>query len=147
METALAAEEGDTVQPNDPIFQKISQDPYAGSLGIELLDLTPGYSRLAMTVTAGMVNFHGIPHGGALFSLADAAFTAAANSHGTAAVAVTMTIHYMAAVPLGTRLIAEGREQRATTRMGFYQIQVTTEAGELVAACQAVVHRKSERFV
>jgi len=120
----------------------IASDPYACSLGIELLELRPGYSRLAMVLRAAMVNFHGAPHGGAIFSLADAAFAAAANSHGEAAVALTMTIHYLSTVPPGTRLLAEGRELRRGRQAGFYRIEVTTEAGEPVAACQAVVHRR-----
>lgn len=120
----------------------IAADPYARSLGIELLELRAGYSRMAMVLEAAMVNFHGTPHGGAIFSLADAAFAAAANSHGEAAVALAMTIHYLSTVPPGTRLIAEGRELRRGRQAGFYRIEVTTEAGAPVAACQAVVHRR-----
>jgi len=120
----------------------IAADPYARSLGIELLDLRPGYSRMAMRLGETMRNFHGTPHGGAIFSLADAAFAAAANSHGDAAVALAMTIHFLSAPAPGTRLIAEGREQRRGRQAGFYLIEVTTEAGVPVASCQAVVHRQ-----
>ena len=58
----------------DRIFEKVSQDPFARFLGIELLELRKGYSHVAMTVHEHMLNFHGIPHGGAIFTLADAAF-------------------------------------------------------------------------
>lgn len=135
------------IPAGDPIFRKISQDPFARSLGIELLELRPGYSRVAMTLTPQMVNFHGIPHGGAIFTLADAAFAAAGNSHGQVAVALSMTIHYLAAARPGTRLLAEAQEQRKGHRTGFYQIMVKTEGGDLMATCQAVVHRKKESLV
>lgn len=135
------------IPANDPVFRKISQDPFARSLGIELQELRPGYSRVAMTLTPQMVNFHGIPHGGAIFTLADAAFAAAANSHGQMAVALSMTIHYLAAAQPGTRLVAEAQEQRKGHRTGFYQIMVKTEGGDLIASCQAVVHRKREPLV
>src|SRR5574342_1113136 len=121
------------IQASDPVFQKISQDPFARRMGIELQDLRPGYSRLAMTVTPRMLNFHGIPHGGAIFSLADAAFAAASNSHGQTAVALSMTIQYLAAAPSGARLVAEAQELRKGHRSGFYQISVGTEGGDLVA--------------
>ena len=136
-----------TVPASDPVFRKISQDPFAKWLGIELQELRPGYSRVAMTLTHAMLNFHGIPHGGAIFSLADAAFAAAGNSHGQTAVALSMTIHYLAAAAPGTRLMAEAQELRKGNRTGFYQIAVKTEGGELLATCQAVVHRKQESLV
>jgi acyl-CoA thioesterase len=46
-----------------------------------------------------MRNFHGLPHGGVIFSVADIAFGAACNSSGGLAVALSMTIAYMTAVP------------------------------------------------
>ena len=136
-----------TPQPSDPIFRKISQDPFARWLGIELQELRPGYGRVAMTVTPQMLNFHGIPHGGAIFSLADAAFAAASNSHGQTALALSMTIHYLAAAAPGARLVAEAQEMRKGNRSGFYQIAITTEGGDLVASCQGVVHRRRESFL
>lgn len=136
-----------TIPASESIARKIGQDPFARWLGIELQELRPGYSRVAVTLTPRMLNFHGIPHGGAIFSLADAAFAAASNSHGQTAVALSMTIHYLAAAEPGTRLLAEAREQRKGNRTGFYQITVTTEGGDPIAACQAVVHRKKDSFV
>jgi len=136
-----------TIPASDPVFGKISQDPFAQWMGIELQELHPGYSRMAMTVTPRMVNFHGIPHGGAIFSLADAAFAAASNSHGQMAVALSMTIQYLGATEPGVRLIAEAQELRKGRRTGFYQIMVKTKAGELIAACQGVVHRKVESLM
>lgn len=136
-----------TTQANDPVYQKISQDPFARWMGIALQELRPGYSRVAMTLTPEMLNFHGIPHGGAIFSLADAAFAAAGNSHGTVALALGMTIHYVAATSPGSRLVAEAQELRKGNRSGFYQITVKTEDGDLIATCQAVAHRRREPLV
>jgi acyl-CoA thioesterase len=125
---------------------KIEADPFARSLGIELLALRPGYSRLAMTLQPHMLNFHGIPHGGAIFSLADAAFAAAGNSHGQVAVALSMTINFRSAVPSGTRLLAEAIEQSLGGRTGLYRITVTADNEEkrLVAVCDGTVYRKKE---
>ncbi len=127
-------------------MSKIESDPFAQSLGIELLDLEPGYSRLAMTLQPHMVNFHGIPHGGAIFSLADAAFAAAGNSHGQVAVALSMTINFRAAMPIGTRLLAKAVEESLGGRTGLYRITVTAddEQKTLVAVCDGTVYRKRE---
>ena len=126
------------------IVEKIRQDPFARALGIELLELKAGYSRTVMTVTENMLNFHGIPHGGAIFSLADAAFAAASNSHGTKAIALNMSISYLAAVPIGTKLYAEAIEEKLGRRTALYRITIQSEAGKLVASCQGLVYRKEE---
>ena len=132
--------------PIERIADKVSRDPFARSLGIELLELRPGYSRLAMRVQEQMVNFHGLPHGGALFALADAAFAAASNSHGQTAVALEVSISYRTAVAVGTRLVAEATEEDLGHRTALYRMTVRTEGGELVAACRGTVYRKKEWF-
>ncbi len=73
-------------------------DPWAQALGVEFLDLRRGVCRLRLQLRSHMVNFQGYPHGGVLFSLADVAFGAACSSHGVDAVALSVTIDYLAAV-------------------------------------------------
>ena len=133
------------MSPSRPkeIRDKVSRDPYAVSLGIELLDLAPGYCKAAMRLTPEMTNFQGNPHGGAIFSLADYAFSAACNAHGEPAVALSVTIQFLAVVKPGTRLVAEASEQRQGRRAGFYTMTVTAEDGTVVATCQAVAIRVS----
>jgi len=78
---------------------RLREDPWARALGVEYLEIRRGYCRLALTLRPHMLNFHGLPHGGVIFSVADIAFGAACNSSGGAAVALSMTIAYMTAVP------------------------------------------------
>jgi acyl-CoA thioesterase len=125
----------------EKIRERVSRDPYAASLGIELLDLAPGHCRAAMRLTPQMANFQGNPHGGAIFSLADYTFGAACNAHGEPAVALSVTIQFLATVKPDTRLVAEAREQRQGRRAGFYTMTVTAEDGTVVATCQAVALR------
>jgi acyl-CoA thioesterase len=117
---------------------RIAADPYATRLGIELLELSPGRARATLALGPELTNFHGQPHGGAIFSLADAAFAAACNAGAEERVALTVTIQFLAAVPAGTRLYADARATREGRRAGFYAITVTAEDGTLVASCQAV---------
>ena len=125
------------------VREAVRCDPYGGRLGIELLALEPGYCRAAMRLDPAMLNFQGHPHGGAIFSLADFVFAGACNGHGERAVALSVTIQFLAAVPVGTRLLAEARERRQGRRAGFYDMTVTGEDGTLVATCQAVCLRRS----
>ena len=116
-------------------------DPWTRALGVQFLALGRGFCRLGLTVQPHMVNFQGYPHGGVIFSLADIAFGAACNSHGEPAVALNMTISFLTAVPAGSRLIAEAREIKQGRRAGFYQVNVTSEVGALVAQVHCVAHR------
>ncbi|MBI4012699.1 MAG: hotdog fold thioesterase [Candidatus Rokubacteria bacterium] len=130
--------------PAEALRQRIRDDPYAAWLGIELLDLAPGYCRAAMRLQPHMVNFHGTPHGGAIFSLADYAFSGACNAHGEMAVALAMTIQFLAAAAPGARLTAEARAERQGRQAGFYVMTVTDEQGRVVASCHAVALRPRE---
>ncbi|MGH7278966.1 MAG: PaaI family thioesterase [Candidatus Rokuibacteriota bacterium] len=125
----------------DPLRRQIESDPWARSLGVEFLEIGRGHCRVALTLQPHMLNFQGFPHGGVIFSLADVAFSAACNSHGAPAVALSVTISYLAAVPPGSRLVADGRERKQGRRAGFYEITVTTEDGTTVATLHCVAHR------
>jgi acyl-CoA thioesterase len=129
------------------ILAKLRHDPYAELLGMEVLDVKPGYSLVSMVVRDDMFSFHGLPHGGAIFSVADAAFGAAANSHGVTSVALNMEISYLRTVSSGTRLLAEATEEHLGRRTALYHITVATDDGDLVASCHGVVYRKKEPFL
>ena len=118
-------------------------DPFARSLGVELIEVAPGYAKLAMVVREDMLNSHDTAHGGAVFSLADAAFAVASNSHGPLAVALEVSIHYVAPAYPGDRLVAEAREESQGRRIGVYRLQVTNQEGTLVAVAQATAYRKT----
>jgi len=129
------------------IRQRIASDPFADWLGIELEELRPGYSRVSLTLTPEMVNFHGITHGAVIFALVDAAFAAASNSHGQVAVALDMSISFTAATQPGQRLTAEAHEENLGRRTALYHMTVRDESGQLVASSHGTVYRKRERLV
>jgi acyl-CoA thioesterase len=119
----------------------IESEPWARALGVEYLELGRGHCRVALTLGPEMVNHQGHPHGGVIFSLADIAFGAACNSHGEMAVALNVTISFLAAARPGARLIAEGRERKQGRRAGFYDVTVTADDGTVVAVVHCVAHR------
>ena len=125
----------------DALRAQIAADPWGRSLGIEILDLRPGYCRLTLTLRPHMVNFQGYPHGGVIFSLADTAFGAACNSHGRPAVALSVTIGFLAAIAPESRLFAEAQQRKQGRQAGFYEVTVTSEDGTLVALLHCVAHR------
>ena len=126
----------------------IQKDPFASHLGAQVEILSPGHSRVSLTVTEDMVNFHGITHGSIVFALSDIAFAVASNSHGQIAVALNASISFLKATRPGDQLEAEAREQHAGGRTALYEITVVDkQSGELVASSQNLVYRRNEWFV
>jgi acyl-CoA thioesterase len=123
------------------IFNRIEKEPYGKKLGLKLLQLQEGCARVEMRFTSELENIFGMAHGGAIFSLMDAAFEVASNSHGTMAVALNMNVNYLASPAKGALLTAEAREINKTRRTATYDIRATEDSGKLLATCQALVYR------
>ena len=68
-------------------------DRFASCTGVELLEIKPGYARARMLVTERHLNGGGVCQGGALFTLADLAFAAVANSHRRLTLSVTCLLY------------------------------------------------------
>ena len=118
-------------------------DRLAALLGAELEDWGPGWSRVSWTPDVAHENFAGAIHGGAIFTLADAAFAVACNSWGRQAVALTIDVHFLRAVSAGTPLVAAGTERSRSRRTGSYQLDV--HAGDRqVASLHAMAFRTDE---
>ena len=124
----------------------IRSDRFAKHLGIRLERVGSGRATTSLTVKKKMLNFHGVAHGGALFSLADAAFAAASNSHGTRALALSFEISYRRPGLLGDRLTALAVEESAGRKSALYHVLVTNQDGKTVAVCHGTVFKTGEKF-
>lgn len=134
------------INPN--IATHIRKDPYANWLGATVEAIEPGYSRVSLVVTEAMLNFHGMTHGGLLFSLADIAFAAASNSHGQIAVALNVATSFLRVTGVGDHLVAEAKEVHRGGATALYDIVITEKKTEqLVAKSQATVYRKRDTFI
>ncbi|MCL5023529.1 MAG: PaaI family thioesterase [Nitrospirae bacterium] len=129
----------------DVIERFIARDQFAGHLGIEVLEYSPGKARAKMEIAPHHLNSAGILHGGATFALADTVFAVASNSHGTLAVAIDASISYFRALRKGT-VFAEAKEVSVNPKLATYQIRVEDERGDAVALFQGTVYRKKERL-
>ncbi len=101
-----------------------AEDQATRWLGIEITGVGPGRATATMSVTALMVNGHGICHGGYLFLLADSAFAFACNTHGSPAVAAGADVTFLAAVHEGDQLVADAVERVVQGRSGLYDVTV-----------------------
>lgn len=115
-------------------------DPFGQLLGMEVVELGDGRAMVELTAGEQHTNFLGVVHGGALFSLADAALAAASNSGDATAVASVVTIHLLRACRPGDRLLARAEQEHAGGRVALYRITVVRMPDrELVAVAQGQV--------
>lgn len=118
------------------------RDDFASqALGMEFLELRPGYAKLTIVVRRDMLNGFGLCHGGLLTTFGDTAMAFASNSHNEMAVATHIAIDFVAPARLDDRLIAEAREVARTKRTGVYDMTVTNQHGSLVAILRGRVQR------
>jgi acyl-CoA thioesterase len=129
--------------PMNSIRQCFQNDRFSAGAGIELLTVAPGHATAKMTLSRGHFNGLGTVHGGAIFTLGDFTFAAAANSHGTVAVAINANITFMKAAMTGT-LWAEAKEVSKNFKIGTYAVEIRDDAGDLVAQFQGLAYRKKE---
>lgn len=123
------------------VAEYLEKDRFAALCGITVLEVRKGYAKVRMEAGEKHLNSWGSVHGGAIFTLADMAFAAAANSHGTLSVGVSCTITYTKAAPKGT-LIAVAEEDTRSARLGTYAIQIFTGDGTKVATLQGIAYNK-----
>lgn len=121
------------------------KDLFATNAGIELIEIREGYSLAKLEIREEHLNAGGRTQGGAIFTLADLALAAAANSHGTLAFSLSSNITFLRASGTGDTLIAEARERYAGRSTGYYQIDVSNQRGELIATFESSVFRKEQQ--
>jgi acyl-CoA thioesterase len=110
-----------------------ANDKTSQALGIRVVEVRPGFAKLAMLVRGDMVNGHRICHGGMVFTLADSAFAYACNSSNENTVAAAASIDFLAAAFEGDELTAVATELWRTRRNGIYEITVTNQKGARIA--------------
>lgn len=103
------------------------------TMGMELLECSPGRAVMRMAVRELHLNGHRICHGGFIFTLADSTFAFACNSHNRNAVAAGAGIEFLKPGQLGDVLTCVGQEQVLQGRHGVYDMKVTNQHGEVVA--------------
>ena len=130
----------------------LEADAFGQLLGLELVEVDDGHARVTLEAGERHTNFLGLVHGGAVFSLADAALAAASNSspdqsgRPNTALASVVTIHLLRACRPGDRLLAEAVPEHQGGRLGLYRITVVRLPDhELVAIAegQVVISRQA----
>lgn len=127
------------------VAQMMQHDAFSQWLGIEVVDVRPGYAQLRMAIRPAMLNGFGIAHGGITYSLADSALAFASNGHGRHAVSVETSISHLQPLRAGDTIVATATEEHLTHKIGYYRI-VVTQAETPVAIFKGTVYRTSREW-
>lgn len=119
----------------------MENDLFSQWLGIEVIEIKEGYSKIKMTVRKEMVNGFGIVHGGIPFSLADSAFAFACNNRNNLSVALDVTITFTKAVNIDDVLMAEAKEVHNGRSTGVYLISITNQKDQQVGLFKGTCFR------
>lgn len=129
------------------VDKMMEHDLYSQWLGIEVLEVREGYSKIQMILRAEMVNGFGVIHGGITFSLADSALAFACNNRNNLSLALDVSITFTKPGQPGDVLTAEAKEVHNGRSTGLYIIQVENQRHEQVALFKGTCFRTGKTLV
>ncbi len=116
-------------------------DEFARQNGIEIVEIAEGYARTQVRIEPRHLNAGGFVQGGVLFTLADLAFAAATNSHGTLTVTSTANITFVRGATGGI-ITAQAQELVNHHHLPFCEVRIIDGESNLLAIFTASGYRK-----
>jgi len=129
------------------VAQMMKDDLFSKWLGIEVLEIKEGYSKIKMTVRKEMINGLGVVHGGIAFSLGDSAFAFACNNRNNLSFALDTSINFIKQVQPGDELTAEAIEVHNGRSTGLYHISIFNQNAIAIAFFKGICFRTGKKLV
>jgi len=142
----MSQEEKDKLA-NDVVARMMRDDLFSQWLGIEVMKIKEGYSKIKMTIRTEMINGFGVVHGGIAFSLADSAFAFACNNRNNLSLALDTNITFTKTTKPGDVIIAEAKELHNGKSTGLYLITVNNQNDEQVALFKGTCFRTGKTLL
>lgn len=122
-------------------------DLFSQWLGIEIIEIKEGYSKIKMKLRKEMINGFGVIHGGIAFSLGDSAFAFACNNRNNLSMALDTSITFTKSTQTGDELTAEAKELHNGRSTGLYLITITNQHNEQVALFKGTCFRTGKNLI
>jgi acyl-CoA thioesterase len=129
------------------VAHMMQHDLFSQWLGIEVLEIKEGYSKIKMAIRPEMINGLGIVHGGVAFSMADSCFAFACYNRNVLSVALDTSINFTKPVHVGDILIAEAEELHNGKSTGLYHISITNQNDHVVALFKGTCFRTNKPLI
>jgi acyl-CoA thioesterase len=138
------------MQKNNPgsiIEHMLQKDAFSRWLGIEIIEIKEGYSKIKMQVRQEMMNGLNVVHGGIAFSLADSAFAFACNSRNNLSLALETSISFLKPVFEDDTLTAEAKEIRNGKSTGVYLVEIKNQHHQLIGLFKGTCYRTGKSLL
>ncbi|MFN5628794.1 MAG: hotdog fold thioesterase [Bacteroidota bacterium] len=119
----------------------LEKDWFSQWLGIEIVELKPGYVKLKIKIKKEMLNGFQIVHGGIYYSIADSALAFASNSYGIKSVSVETSISHLISCSEGEEIFAETEEIFSGNKIAVYTINILNKENKKVAVFKGTVYK------
>ena len=131
----------------DSLKESFKKDNFSKLFGIELLELSNGRAKLKLPISEKLLNFFGVGHGGAIYALADVAFSLACNADDDIelAVALNSNINYVKKAKLGDVLIANARVISTSRKTSITEIFISNQNEELIAKFEGLAYLRRKK--
>lgn len=118
----------------EELLNRFKADRFATEVvGIEIVDVRPGYAKVKLDIEPRHHNAVGIVQGGVYFTLADFAFAIASNTQDEeTTVSIETSMSYFKPTVSGT-LYAEANLVFRSRSLQSFEVPITNEKGETVA--------------
>ncbi len=135
------------ITANDVVAHMMENDMFSKWLGISILNIEDGYSKIQMQVRPEMINGLGTVHGGIAFSFADSAFAFACNNRNILSVALDTSINFIKTIFVGDVLTAEAKEIHNGRSTGLYHVTITNQSEHIVAMFKGTCFRTEKLLI
>ena len=109
--------------------------------GLRVVDVADGVAVVKLDQKPFVLNCWGVPHGGALFTMADvAAGVSALTLRSETMVTLNASVDFMDAAAPNGELTAVGRVERMGGRTCFSSVEITDCTGKKIAAMRATMY-------
>lgn len=133
--------------PSDILNFLNNNDIFARDNGARITELREGYAKAEMTVEKRHLNGGGVCQGGALFTLADLAFAALANSGNRLTLSIQSNISFLKPAFEADHLTAEAIAVVDHHRTPYCEVKIRNQNNDLICALTGVGYRKDRPVI
>lgn len=120
------------LQLEQALRKRVMGNAYIQHLGVELLELKPGYAYGRMPHKKELANPYGFVHGGCLYSLADIIAGNAACMNGRYVTTVSGSMNYLQPAMNTDYVYCEAKQLRSGKHLAVFEVRICDEKGALL---------------
>lgn len=123
----------------------VAKNPFAASIGIEILDIREGYVKARVRKKKELENIYGDLHGGCLYTIADNMAGVAASTYGYYVTTVNGSIQYLRAARDIENVFCEATVIKPGRKISVVHVEITDDNENLLNTAEFAYFNLKER--